>query len=521
MSQRSIRHAQRNSSCQEPACKPSRLIIRYSPKLVVLCFSLLGLNLLEQYYGERLFPLASANNAVVKTDNDLSVLLEAEFSSRLLLSKEPKQILIAQNAADTAVDAAPESDQVEVESTSDATADSEDDYLVPKTVYLGVDSVASPVVVPEIATEPESTVSNTVEVDEQSTIASQDQDASQPIVEAEAAESTTQSESAQVLAPVDSPDLTINSESASVEQDNAPAAETESAAVSIQTQVSSNESNAVDESTQATQSAETNAEEMVRAPEIQQTKSESINSVSKRITLFKSIDVTSELDVPAGLPEDLNENQDFRETTSTDNSNASQEEQPPASTQADSSEAESQVAKIENPTEEIQEQGQNQDNSDENIADEADDTDSAQDIKKPAVVVNINNGTQIDARNEWGWTKLMSAAIEGNQQMVDELLARGANADIAGEDGRSPLMAASWNKHHQIVESLINAGADVNLINRDGWTALSFAAWNGDLEIVRSLLRFAANKYIKTADGFTPLQLAEQKGHLEIVALLK
>ena len=146
---------------------------------------------------------------------------------------------------------------------------------------------------------------------------------------------------------------------------------------------------------------------------------------------------------------------------------------------------------------------------------------SSEDINKPAIVVNQGDSMNIDSQNEWGWTRLMSAAIEGDLQKVNTLLEQGANPDIVGGDGRSPLMAASWNKHNAVVEALINAQADVNLKNRDGWTALSFAAWNGDSVIVKSLLGVSANKFIKTADGFTPLQLASQKGHLELAELLK
>ena len=80
------------------------------------------------------------------------------------------------------------------------------------------------------------------------------------------------------------------------------------------------------------------------------------------------------------------------------------------------------------------------------------------DGKQPAIVVNLARDLQIDSQNEWGWTKLMSAAIEGDLNKVNELLGQGADPDIAGDDGRSPLMAASWNKHYEVVDSLITAG---------------------------------------------------------------
>ena len=132
----------------------------------------------------------------------------------------------------------------------------------------------------------------------------------------------------------------------------------------------------------------------------------------------------------------------------------------------------------------------------------------------------IIDNSQINKANQWGWTKLMFATVEGDLQTVKSLLASGANPDISDEDGRSPLMAASLNKHTAIAKALIGAKANVNLINRDGWTALCFAAWNGDGIITNTLLQAGADKDIKTVDGFSAKQLAKQKGHQIIVEIL-
>ena len=422
-------------------------------------------------------------------------------------------ILIAQNSTEETTNKPSDVENSEADAVlvEEVKTEPKADYLKPKTVYIGVDSIASPVVLPETAALPLPSGSQ-AEVDDQSTTSLQSESSSQPIVETEVSEpDDSAAKSEVVLAPVDNTQQTENAPVSTDTETTVTKQETTAAVTPKQ----SNEPQAVIE-----------IDDKKRAPEIQQVKTESINSVSKRITLYKTIDIESELDVPGGLPEDLNENQDHRELLDSQASIGDDESQS-ENAEGKTSEVENQLTKIEDDSADAEELvNTNENTQSESAQDEVGGSENAQDdkdqaLKKPAVVVNIDENLTIDSRNEWGWTKLMSAAIEGNLQRVNELLQQGANPDIAGEDGRSPLMAASWNKHYEIVDSLINARADVNLSNRDGWTALSFAAWNGDVVIVKNLLRVAANKFKKTADGFTPLQLAEQKGHQEIVELLQ
>ena len=409
--------------------------MKLKSKIVTVCFSFFSLTVFERFHTGMNYPLVYADDTVDS-------------------STEVEKI---------------ESDAVTSEDSNQAPVD---DYMIPKTVYVGVDSIAAPEELPDTAALPEPTEPAEVIVEELSTESSLTAQTSKPIVETENND-TASVKSTEILAPADGTELP---------EKNNESADPQTAVVS-----------AADKSAKTTEpAAVVKTEKTEKAAVVKAPKLKSINSVAKRITLFESIDLSSELDVPSGLPEEINQDSDIDE---------------------DLSSISAAVDETENKTDEITEQL----NSDEQlIVDE-----KADEIMKPAVVVNIDDNLQIDSQNEWGWTKLMGAAIEGDIEKVSELLNKGANPNIAGEDGRSPLMAASWNKHYEVVEALIIAGADVNLINRDGWTALSFAAWNGDEVIVNSLLRVAANKFIKTADGFTPLQLAQQKGHREIVELLQ
>ena len=132
----------------------------------------------------------------------------------------------------------------------------------------------------------------------------------------------------------------------------------------------------------------------------------------------------------------------------------------------------------------------------------------------------IQQGAQINKRNDWGWTALLNATIKGNHTLVDYLLKNGASPHLSDNDGRSPLMAAVLNNHPKIVKALLNNSADVNKANRDGWTALSFAAWKGNVISVKDLLNANAFKQHRTSEGLTALQLAKQGGHIEVIKLL-
>ncbi len=67
--------------------------------------------------------------------------------------------------------------------------------------------------------------------------------------------------------------------------------------------------------------------------------------------------------------------------------------------------------------------------------------------------------------------------------------------------------AAGWG-HKEIVELLIAEGADVNAMNGAGQTPLHFAAQEGQKEIVELLIAKGADVNAKTNNGTTPLDRA-------------
>jgi ankyrin repeat protein len=70
---------------------------------------------------------------------------------------------------------------------------------------------------------------------------------------------------------------------------------------------------------------------------------------------------------------------------------------------------------------------------------------------------------------------LHSAAYEGHNDVVELLLAKGANVNAKINDGFTPLYEAASNGQKDVTELLLAKGADVNAKDNDGKTPLQVA----------------------------------------------
>ena len=76
-------------------------------------------------------------------------------------------------------------------------------------------------------------------------------------------------------------------------------------------------------------------------------------------------------------------------------------------------------------------------------------------------------------------TALMAAACYGHREMIELLLAAGADVAPHTRESYSPLMFAALNGHADTVQALLQAGAEVDQADEDGSTALMYAAQEG------------------------------------------
>jgi hypothetical protein len=90
----------------------------------------------------------------------------------------------------------------------------------------------------------------------------------------------------------------------------------------------------------------------------------------------------------------------------------------------------------------------------------------------------IATGSDVNVSTDYGTTPLANASYWGKQDVVDALLAGGADPNFWGSMGTaSPLHAAvqAYGDSHTIVTSLLAAGADPNARNHYGQTPLYVA----------------------------------------------
>jgi ribosomal protein L19E len=122
--------------------------------------------------------------------------------------------------------------------------------------------------------------------------------------------------------------------------------------------------------------------------------------------------------------------------------------------------------------------------------------------------------------NHEGWTALTLAANAGHVDVVQTLLAAGANIDTADFKGRRALGIAVSRGHADLMQTLLDAGANVNAVDADGMTALILAAYKGRTDMVEKLLEAGSNIDAKNHDGFTALMIAIGVGQVDVVRAL-
>jgi ankyrin repeat protein len=119
--------------------------------------------------------------------------------------------------------------------------------------------------------------------------------------------------------------------------------------------------------------------------------------------------------------------------------------------------------------------------------------------------------------------KAVDAAAEGgNLEALKTILTRDPTLLQSKEWGDlTPLHLAVLHNHKDMVEYLLAQGANVNAKTSTGITPLHEAAQNGNKEITQLLLEHAANVNAVDNQGWTAMARAQKWGHPEIAALLQ
>lgn len=125
--------------------------------------------------------------------------------------------------------------------------------------------------------------------------------------------------------------------------------------------------------------------------------------------------------------------------------------------------------------------------------------DAAEDGDIEMVLWHLQNGADVDSRNDADETPLMLAAAYGHTEIVQDLLANGAQVDAIGIYGNSALMLALMRTHIDCAKILLKAGANPNIVNNVGETAWWIASRNYLQDFLPLLLVAGANPHASLA----------------------
>ena len=151
----------------------------------------------------------------------------------------------------------------------------------------------------------------------------------------------------------------------------------------------------------------------------------------------------------------------------------------------------------------------------------------------------LANKADVNAKDGEKYSPLHRAAAKGHKEMVALLLAYRADVNIKHEcmkyvngsasllkkwgrpdSGNTPLHYAAFYGHKDVLELLLAKGADVNAKEDDDKTPLHFAAIKGRKEAVKLLLAKGADVNAKEDTGETPLHYAAIFGYRDVAELL-
>ena len=139
---------------------------------------------------------------------------------------------------------------------------------------------------------------------------------------------------------------------------------------------------------------------------------------------------------------------------------------------------------------------------------------------KEVVAVLLEFGANIKHADTPGRTALMYAAKWGRQDVVGLLLGRGAGVNNTDANESTALIASAGMGHKEIVELLLEFGASTDHADLHNRTALMYAANNGRNEVVETLLESGANIEHADVKGTTALIYAAKKGFNEVIKTL-
>jgi len=148
--------------------------------------------------------------------------------------------------------------------------------------------------------------------------------------------------------------------------------------------------------------------------------------------------------------------------------------------------------------------------------------------RKEVVNYLIAKGANLEIRAPTGWTMLHYSALEGYNDIAKLLIDGGAEINTRDREGNTPLHYSAMNSYCllDITEALISKGGDVNaknLLEQTPLHAVAQCAFEEEnvLETIRLLIRHSKDVNALDIFGCTPLFYANELGHKQKSQLLQ
>ncbi|GDX36686.1 hypothetical protein LBMAG18_11970 [Alphaproteobacteria bacterium] len=129
-------------------------------------------------------------------------------------------------------------------------------------------------------------------------------------------------------------------------------------------------------------------------------------------------------------------------------------------------------------------------------------------------------GVNPSKKDYYDYTPLHYASLDGNTELVELLLQKGAKVNIKDKFQNTPFHFACQKGHFELVELLLKIGADFNQQNDSKEAPLHLLSINGNAQIAELLLTNKADVNLQNNQQQTPLHLASRYGHIKIAELL-
>ena len=113
--------------------------------------------------------------------------------------------------------------------------------------------------------------------------------------------------------------------------------------------------------------------------------------------------------------------------------------------------------------------------------------------------------------------QLLRAAERSTLAEISQLIQQGADLNARDDQGRTPLMTATHANRPDVVQALLDAGADVNIQDHQRDNPFLYAGAEGLLDILRLTIAAGADPRITNRYGGTALIPAAERGHVEVV----